>query len=320
MKFPRLRLRRKRRGLQSQPSNQNGENKGTQTPNTMPQRRDSMDSFAQSQMSYGVDVIQPIPPAPLPPDAIVTPPKADMLGGMLVQNHAPPLPDSSDAEDREFPHDEDSEITLGGYTDMMSIPIHSRGRHGSLKSTRSTLLDRASKFRRMLRERFSGTRTSGASSTTLDDIPDGTDDVFEHYSEADASIVKYATEMHNANANEVESSYSYPLSDSAAQSSVPSSLHRMPAEIQALQLCNDGYIEFLVPSGWIATRSMDSFCLSNGRSLGFVRAVQASNASEALLETDRLQVMSHVYALSSPTFENGCVTVKYSSNRGAGRG
>lgn len=65
---------------------------------------------------------------------------------------------------------------------------------------------------------------------------------------------------------------------------------------------------------------MDSFCLSNGRSLGFVRAVASSFAADALLETDRLQVMSHVYVISSPTYEFDQATNQYSSHMNSGKG
>lgn len=320
MGFPRLKLRRRRRGLRSHPSNQNGNNEQNEDlSNFAGQQRHSTASTVPSQMTNAIDFLQTKPPAPAPPDSIIPPPAPDTQGGVSVNRPPPPIPDPPVTEGKDLQLEEESGLTQGGYADMASIPIQPRKTQGSSKSSQhTTMLDRASRFRRMLRERFSGTRTSGASSTTLDDIPEGPDDVLEHFSDADASIVKYATDMHQA--AEVDSTNSIAHSDSGLTSSIPSLIPRMPSEIPALQLCNDGQIEFLVPVGWVATCSMDSFCLSNGRSLGFVRAVPASNAAEALLETDRLQVMSHVYALSSPTFTDGSMTVTYSSNRGAGKG
>lgn len=103
-------------------------------------------------------------------------------------------------------------------------------------------------------------------------------------------------------------------------------LPRMPSEIPAGVLCNDGCLSFTVPSGWMATRSLDSFCLShlNGRSRGFVRAVPAAHAADALLDTDRLEVILPVHAFNSPTLERDIdyeyAVVPYAVSMGAGKG
>lgn len=85
--------------------------------------------------------------------------------------------------------------------------------------------------------------------------------------------------------------------------------------------CNDGYLSFVMPDGWLARRVKDGFMLFNGLAVGFAMAVQARDATKVLLETGRLQVMSEVSALSSPVFvSHEQVRVLYSSFEGAGIG
>lgn len=222
--------------------------------------------------------------------------------------------------------------------------VWSGGRSSSGPSARSSLLDQASRLRRFLRERKPQSHSS-ADSTTVDDVPD-TPDVFpEALSDAEFSIAAAARDSSSlprstynppvaSGSSSVSSNVRYATSPTSAYqrdsstSTAPrgpislSGNRGLPNEMQQGETCTDGCLTFVVPPGWIATRTMDSFCLVNNLSLGFVRAVKASNAAEALLETDRLQVMSHVTALSSPVFdENGnFATVNYLSTMGKGKG
>lgn len=70
----------------------------------------------------------------------------------------------------------------------------------------------------------------------------------------------------------------------------------------------------------MAVRVSDGFSILNGMAVGFVRAVAAEDAVHALLETERLQVVSHVSALSSPVFNNKDLEVRYVAHGGAGLG
>lgn len=102
--------------------------------------------------------------------------------------------------------------------------------------------------------------------------------------------------------------------------------HQLPAVPQSSQSyinqrVNDGYVSFVVPTGWKAVLITDCFTLSRGLCIGYVRAVHANLASAALLETHLLQSFSEITALSSPVFvSNNQITVQYSSHGGVGTG
>eukprot|EP00177_Eucheuma_denticulatum_P001888 GFKZ01003371.1.p1 GENE.GFKZ01003371.1~~GFKZ01003371.1.p1 ORF type:complete len:307 (+),score=35.38 GFKZ01003371.1:51-923(+) len=86
---------------------------------------------------------------------------------------------------------------------------------------------------------------------------------------------------------------------------------------------NDGYVSLIVPSRWVACRKEGCVYFFSGLSVGYVRTVRGTQAAKALLETDRLQLVDHVDALSSPVWEGevgGCMKVEYSSQLGAGAG
>lgn len=85
----------------------------------------------------------------------------------------------------------------------------------------------------------------------------------------------------------------------------------------------DGFVSFVVPIGWVASRVADCFCLFRDLNVGFVRATPAHGAAGALLETGRLQVVAEVKALSSPVFvgrRSDLIQVRYASFAGAGIG
>lgn len=203
--------------------------------------------------------------------------------------------------------------------------------------SRQKFVDNASRFRRFFRERVSYTRTSGDnSSSVLGDIPESLEDEeLKTFSReistdhANAVIAEFAASQRGTPSTPKERPWNRKRRSSVDYDDRPEKdedeeeeevVPRMPSEIPELQPCNDGTVEFTVPKGWVATRSTDSFCLWNGRSVGFVRTVPARCAADALLDTDRLQVMSHVHARSSPTLENGYAVVYYSSHLGAGKG
>lgn len=95
----------------------------------------------------------------------------------------------------------------------------------------------------------------------------------------------------------------------------------MGAEIPDGVKCNDGCISLVVPDGWAAIRMPDCFCLFTDMAVGYVRTVPASEAVNALVETDRLQVMSAVTVTTSPVFvAPDLIQVEYSASKGIGRG
>lgn len=92
-------------------------------------------------------------------------------------------------------------------------------------------------------------------------------------------------------------------------------------DLSAGSKCNDGYIQFTVPSGWVANRTTDGFYLLKGTAIGFIRAVKAKHATMAVMNTARLQVMSQISVLTSPSFVSETeAMVKYVSHVGEGVG
>lgn len=86
---------------------------------------------------------------------------------------------------------------------------------------------------------------------------------------------------------------------------------------------NDGYVSFIVPMGWVASRKQGCVYFFCGMSVGYVRTVRARDAAKALLETERLQLVDQVHALSSPVWEGSigeCMKVHFSSHMGTGSG
>lgn len=211
-------------------------------------------------------------------------------------------------------------------------------------SARSTIRDQASKFRRLLREGVPlGSSRDSAGSAQLDDVPDTADPFPDQLSDATFKIAAAGAAAGAATSPlgrpRASSSAAPPLGAQKQQQqrrggsgtlpghvALPLSAIQasMPHEVHPGETCSDGVVSFVVPPGWTATRTMDCFMLVNGLSIGFVRAAPAAGAAEALLEVERLQVMSHVTAMSSPVFEedeNGVfATVAYLSTMGKGRG
>lgn len=84
---------------------------------------------------------------------------------------------------------------------------------------------------------------------------------------------------------------------------------------------SDGIVSFVVPPQWCSSHITDCFSLFCGPCVGYVRAVHANAAAEALLETARLQVISEVSAVSSPVFvAEREISVDYVTAAGFGRG
>lgn len=169
--------------------------------------------------------------------------------------------------------------------------------------------------------------TSGRSDRSLDDVPDVGDELeMKRFSlEADASIASYAREQmrrgiideHGTNgvrgnigAPEVDREFILTHFDAP----------RMPDEVPGGVMFTDGMVSFIVPPGWVAMKSDDCVLLYSGRCFGYVRSVKANAAAQSLLETERLQVMSNVYAMSSPVLEGDCASIRYASPLGFGEG
>lgn len=84
---------------------------------------------------------------------------------------------------------------------------------------------------------------------------------------------------------------------------------------------HDNFVSFVVPHGWIATRTEWGFYLSSKNSLGFVLASSARDATKALVDTRRLSVFSEVRVMSSPVFESRhSAVVRYAAHDMCGRG
>lgn len=220
----------------------------------------------------------------------------------------------------------------------------SRGESSTTKSrfSRRLVMDNATSFRRILRERITRTLTSGGGSsvTELDEIPDSMDndwsndlvsattpeanqaiELFASKSTVPSDIVDVVADKDSTQQTTRAVVQPATQATEADPNKENDNIPRMPSEMPEGHHCSDGMISFVVPDKWIATKSMDSFCLSSGRSLGFVRAVNSNCAADALLETDRMQVLSKVIALSSPVLRHdGCATVTYSCHFGAGTG
>lgn len=94
-------------------------------------------------------------------------------------------------------------------------------------------------------------------------------------------------------------------------------------DVEGGRRVTDGFVSFVVPFGWVASRVCDCFCLFKDLAVGFVRATKANAAAGALLETGRLQVVAEVKAVSSPIFVGRggkVIQVRYASFAGAGIG
>lgn len=195
------------------------------------------------------------------------------------------------------------------------------------RSSRSTIIETTSRFRRLIREAWNGTVASRNSELSLDDVPDVDDNyLLKRFSPgADASITKYAQENYEAHAINSAADYSSDSDRVNDRAMDDFSLRRsvapiIPEEVPGGALCNDGMVSFVVPLGWIAMKSVDCVLLYNGRCFGYVRSVSAIFAAQSLLETERLQVMSHVYTLSSPVLDGLYATIQYASPLGIGKG
>jgi len=84
---------------------------------------------------------------------------------------------------------------------------------------------------------------------------------------------------------------------------------------------HDNYVSFIVPRGWIATRTSWGFYLASNEYIGFVLAAPSRNATSMLLDTDRLCIFSKVRVLASPVFESThTAVVTYVAHDLKGRG
>lgn len=170
--------------------------------------------------------------------------------------------------------------------------------------------------------------TSGRSDRSLDDVPDVGDELeLNRFSlEADASIASYAREQKRESVSLSQSANGI-IDENVAVREIDrdilsrhSSTPRMPDEVPGGVMYTDGMVSFVVPPGWVAMKSDDCALLYASRCFGYVRSVKANIAAQSLLETERLQVVSHVYALSSPVLEGNCATIRYASPLGIGEG
>lgn len=98
-------------------------------------------------------------------------------------------------------------------------------------------------------------------------------------------------------------------------------LVRVAEEVAEPVRIHDNHVSFIVPHGWIATRTEWGFYLSSKLCIGFVMAVGAKDATRELVNTDKLCVFSEVVVLASPVFESKHkAVVNYAAHDIAGRG
>jgi len=92
-------------------------------------------------------------------------------------------------------------------------------------------------------------------------------------------------------------------------------------EVTQVTRIHDNYVSFIVPHGWIATRTSWGFYLSSNKCIGFVLTSSSREASSILCDTRRLCVFSKVHVLSSPIFESKhTAVVNYAAHDIKGRG
>lgn len=96
---------------------------------------------------------------------------------------------------------------------------------------------------------------------------------------------------------------------------------KIAEEISTVVRCHDNYVSFIVPHGWIATRTTWGFYLSSKQSIGFILTSSSREAGSILCDTRRLSVFSLVHVLSSPVFESKhTAVVNYAAHDIKGRG
>lgn len=177
-------------------------------------------------------------------------------------------------------------------------------------------------MRRTLREKVVLRRKGNAdsesdTSVNLDDVPE--------ISDADVRIAEYAAAASAKEGEQEVAHKSRPgpgFPDLARLRGVGcGNFVPLAADVPEGNRCNDGCVSFVVPRGWVATRMADCFGLFSDLAVGFVRTTKANEAAQALLQTDRLQVVAEVSAVSSPVFvTDNEIQVDYSSHAGAGKG
>lgn len=184
---------------------------------------------------------------------------------------------------------------------------------GSSSSSRTSLFDSSSKLKRFIRgDVFRKRNRSDVRSRSEREVPESDTLSDAEIGQLEPDLVVDSHDGHH-DLRPVFSVWGKPTNEVALGLRA-----EMGHDIESGVKVNDGFVGFIVPNGWVASIKEECFYLFNGMSFGYVRSVAPLQAASALLETDRLQIISRVSAVSSPAFADTTSGASDSDNQEVG--
>lgn len=222
-----------------------------------------------------LDTKKPLPPSPTdPPQSHLAKPPEHITAVENLQRNVKPLTIYHSVVKPPA-----SRTSLGG--GVRSEP--------SVISSRTSLFDNASRLRRLFREKV--LKKAEGSEASENEVPEYISEEELKEGDKDASVRN----------DEVLFPPFTPWIDGVIDAEV-GKLLPVGLNAEGNEQVNDGFISFTVPDGWTACRKEDCFYLLKGLSVGYVRSVPSTGAANALLETNRLQIVSNVSVRTSPEY------------------